>query len=776
MNRDSRLKRLLLLALTLLGFISCSQAQIIPDLAALKRYIAKNDPAITKVMVQDVSAQQFVGSIHPGALFYLAESLVPGGHLADARRLYRAQLDKPVKTWHDLAFRAWLDCSLKLKDYEGLLNQSTALFQVLNADNRAEFQQSADDFHHVRVEAFSQTAHYDLAWQEAREWQDSLRKAQTAKRLLGIGESLEPAWLPLELARQALQKRGDPTKLDDDSRTALAAYTLGVEARPGHGEILAMVQTVRSGKDDFLLKLLSAKDLLAHNQPVEAWLALRPLAAEAPELREWHRRAGILPLMLVRDLYNAARLAGRFSDGLAVLNDFQTNLVATDPEWRGSVLVPYLLELKGRLARAKSDSTQAIAAFRSGYESARTLEKLGSLATIDRQRLQWYLLSSITDSADDLAGPLFNLEDFLAVAKDCDNPEYFADVFELAILKIGGRQKWGALERLGATLAGQLPVMLRCRLALISARVKQLADPAGATDPEFQAKTLWLSTQNDSLYYQIVAKWLRGETLDLSALLVVRPVLALAALNETETVSEGYWTLGLEDAASDYAWTHRGDMGVAALSHLGRLMVQAGRFRQGLRLLENVRIRWGHPADRDLLTDFYPRPYLDGMQAAMTTVEAATVPEWLMYALTRTESNFDRGAQSGPGARGLAQLMPSTALMVAKRLKIAEPDLADPALNLRLGSFYLADQFRLLGQWPQALAAYNAGAGRVRSWQKSGLSSDPILFSELVPYAETRNYIRRIVESSAIYAWLDYHLDGGSVLSILYTPASTYRQ
>jgi soluble lytic murein transglycosylase len=131
----------------------------------------------------------------------------------------------------------------------------------------------------------------------------------------------------------------------------------------------------------------------------------------------------------------------------------------------------------------------------------------------------------------------------------------------------------------------------------------------------------------------------------------------------------------------------------------------------------------------------------------------------LALALMRQESNFEAGALSPAGARGLMQLMPATARAMARELN--QPALAtrleDPQANMRLGTAYLAkrlDEFD--GAVPLALAAYNAGAHRVRQWlDQNGdprvSDVDPIDWIELIPFAETRNYVMRVIESVTIY-------------------------
>ncbi len=134
--------------------------------------------------------------------------------------------------------------------------------------------------------------------------------------------------------------------------------------------------------------------------------------------------------------------------------------------------------------------------------------------------------------------------------------------------------------------------------------------------------------------------------------------------------------------------------------------------------------------------------------------------EALLLAVMRQESAFDPEAVSSAGARGLMQLMPATAKSVAKRNGIAyKPDrlTADPDYNVRLGSTYLASLLADYGgSYVLALAAYNAGPGRVRQWvaehgDPRDPKVDPVDWVERIPFSETRNYVQRIMETLAVY-------------------------
>jgi soluble lytic murein transglycosylase len=139
---------------------------------------------------------------------------------------------------------------------------------------------------------------------------------------------------------------------------------------------------------------------------------------------------------------------------------------------------------------------------------------------------------------------------------------------------------------------------------------------------------------------------------------------------------------------------------------------------------------------------------------------ANSVEPELALAVMRQESAFDIKAVSSAGARGLMQLIGSTAQSVAKALKLPydrDRLVQDPDYNVRLGTRYLGDlvdQFG--GSYVLAVAAYNAGPARVRSWSRSG--GDPrkgaldiVDWIEMIPLSETRDYVQRVIENLEVY-------------------------
>ena len=127
----------------------------------------------------------------------------------------------------------------------------------------------------------------------------------------------------------------------------------------------------------------------------------------------------------------------------------------------------------------------------------------------------------------------------------------------------------------------------------------------------------------------------------------------------------------------------------------------------------------------------------------------------LIYALTRTESGFDPYATSAVGARGLMQLMPSTADLMRRTNSISGA-ITNPSANLAMGQAYLKYLAKLpgiKGNLLAVLASYNAGPGAAAAWYSTlDQESDPLLFIETIPNNQTRHFVHQVLADSWIYA------------------------
>ena len=135
----------------------------------------------------------------------------------------------------------------------------------------------------------------------------------------------------------------------------------------------------------------------------------------------------------------------------------------------------------------------------------------------------------------------------------------------------------------------------------------------------------------------------------------------------------------------------------------------------------------------------------------------------VVLAIIRQESEFDSKANSWAGARGMMQLMKYTAKIVAKQANLPysiSKLTTDPEYNIKLGSYYfnsLIEDYN--GIYPFAIAAYNAGPNRVKTWRR--VNGDPskgklsyVNWIELIRFKETRNYVQRVLENINVYKYM----------------------
>jgi soluble lytic murein transglycosylase-like protein len=149
----------------------------------------------------------------------------------------------------------------------------------------------------------------------------------------------------------------------------------------------------------------------------------------------------------------------------------------------------------------------------------------------------------------------------------------------------------------------------------------------------------------------------------------------------------------------------------------------------------------------DAITAYLPLRWPDHIRSC---ARETRLDPWLIAAVARQESTFSAHARSPAGARGVMQLIPATARLHARALGLgSQPDLEDPAVNLRLGAHELRDLIRRFGALEPALAAYNAGERRVRRWWRRWPERRE--FTESIPIPETYTYVRRVVFLSEAY-------------------------
>jgi soluble lytic murein transglycosylase len=194
------------------------------------------------------------------------------------------------------------------------------------------------------------------------------------------------------------------------------------------------------------------------------------------------------------------------------------------------------------------------------------------------------------------------------------------------------------------------------------------------------------------------------------------------------------------------------------------LHLAEGQDETGLAQMADMTLDWSEPhlallvakqaAERGLILPhaYYPVPDFvpDGLKVSRA----------LALSISRRESEFDPAARSSADARGLMQVLPGTAKLMAGRLGKpfdASKLISDPAYNVTMGSAYLAEMAEEFGPSIALIASgYNAGPGRPRRW--IGEFGDPrrtdvdvVDWIETIPFAETRTYVMRVAEGVVIY-------------------------
>lgn len=159
----------------------------------------------------------------------------------------------------------------------------------------------------------------------------------------------------------------------------------------------------------------------------------------------------------------------------------------------------------------------------------------------------------------------------------------------------------------------------------------------------------------------------------------------------------------------------------------------------------------------DILKLFYPKKYEDIVSKYASEYN---VDKNLIYAVMKAESDFNENAISNKGALGLMQIMEDTAKEIAKKNNIqidennSKEDILKVENNINIGTKYLSILLEKYNNIDLALAAYNAGTGNVDNWIEKEVLNEDGSNIENVPYKETNNYVRNILQNYKIYNML----------------------
>jgi len=175
--------------------------------------------------------------------------------------------------------------------------------------------------------------------------------------------------------------------------------------------------------------------------------------------------------------------------------------------------------------------------------------------------------------------------------------------------------------------------------------------------------------------------------------------------------------------------------------YLADLRETQGNHLSQLRILSSVLYAHPHFTSKNVMEKYFPKLFYPIFEK-----HSKGLDPYLLMSIARRESAFNPKAISRARAKGLMQISPHT-----QRQLSSVKNIFDPEANISVGSRYLSDLIRRMnGQLHLALASYNAGPNRVDTWVSRYPVSDPVLFVDLIPYRETREYVASVLRN---YYW-----------------------
>jgi len=240
---------------------------------------------------------------------------------------------------------------------------------------------------------------------------------------------------------------------------------------------------------------------------------------------------------------------------------------------------------------------------------------------------------------------------------------------------------------------------------------------------------------------------------------VISPLLLQAELLLLAKVDKKLTEISLAKLVAEVKRTFliRGEM-IPSFVYLSRLQYGSGMYQSAVyttyQVNDAVQDLWKNWPEQLFL--YFPSPFLKTYERS---AERFQTPAELLLAITRQESVFKSEARSGADAVGLMQLIEPTARRLAPKVGY-EPfgifkRLQEPEVNVALGAAYLSELTKYYkGFHPAVYAAYNAGEYAVDRWLANRAHSNPLMWVELIPFGETRNYVKKVWRNRQIYQYL----------------------
>ena len=386
----------------------------------------------------------------------------------------------------------------------------------------------------------------------------------------------------------------------------------------------------------------------------------------------------------------------------------------------------------------------------------------------------WYLLNtSLNFSMNSI------IESIGEYSREWTDSEYFEDFFEQLVTALLAAGRWNEFGRIYKAVDGYASDLTTAQFAYIYGRLIQ-EGLANGSEEEAMAAFKRACQGGSSVYYKSLAAYRLGlweEPIEL-----MRILCAPTGVREAQGTRETREDNGLEHLLLGYAYfgfperiypewqkTQGANISTETNFYLAEFLAKCADpaapeksdyYTQSLRIAARAQRLATRYITREQLALVYPDFYDNFVSKYCREYK---VSEPVMYALIRSESFFDADVTSSAGAIGLTQLMEFTGSDIARRFRMPDYSLTDPETNIRFGTYYLASLISRTEDRPLlGFFSYNAGITRVRRWLQSSLiefgkkSNMPLdLFLETVPFAETREYGRKLVSATIAYDWLE---------------------
>ncbi|HEX7978120.1 MAG TPA: lytic transglycosylase domain-containing protein [Gemmatimonadaceae bacterium] len=545
-----------------------------------------------------------------------------------------------------------------------------------------------------------------IAWTDAQSRERS-RDFEGAARVYRSVKA-EPAALRVE----ALAAR------DDAARAAVAGRVAAFLARrPSPADAKVALDVLES----LHVTLPRDQELVVARAATEAGVAPRAIAG--------FTRAQAAAPLTTRDQYTyASALArgGRSADAIRLY----TQVTAADP-----ALAPSAEYQRARVLLQSGNGAAARAALRGVADRYATNRDASASALL--------LLADLQVDDGDLAGAAQSLS--LIAQRYPDAAQAPLARFRAGLLAWNGDATRAAA--LWDSLAARYPNDVEAPAARYWA-----ARAWARADRRAEAESRWRSLATQPLtYYGVMSarqlgtfKWNPPEGADSAA--------HIASVDSVVARVHALQLLGM-DIESKFeidALAARGEQDPASAPASAQALSAVGDPARALRIALRTIDRGNAP--RVLYRYAYPVLHEDALQE---NARAASLDPALVAGVIRQESTWNPQAVSVAGARGLMQLLPSVGASIAKGqgYPLWNPTLLfEPDVSLQLGTLHLASSLRGAANPVRALAAYNAGASRVARWSSRPGANDPELFTEWIPYTETRDYVRAVMRNAAVYS------------------------